>query len=113
MNSIFNSIPSCKSELDLFATYPTNVQILENEIIEILHRIHECALDFFEHDDAEEKERGGDCSRDSEALPWDCAAEEDGAETLNDGSHGVEIHEEGVFFRNHAPSTFIAILNYL
>ena len=35
MNSIFNSIPSCKSELDLFATYPTNVQILENEIIEI------------------------------------------------------------------------------
>jgi len=68
----------------------------------ILNCIHEGALDFFEHDDSEEKERGGDCGGDSEALPWDCAAQEDGAETLNDGSHGVEIHEESVFFRNHA-----------
>jgi hypothetical protein len=67
-----------------------------------LHRVHEGALDFFEHDDAEEKERGGDCGGDSETLPWDCAAEEDGAETLNDGGHGVEIHEESVFFWNHA-----------
>ncbi len=67
-----------------------------------LHRIHECALDFFEHYNAEEKQHGSNGSGNSEALPWDCAAEEDGAETLNEGGHGVEIHEEGVFFRNHA-----------
>ena len=67
-----------------------------------LHRVHEGRLDFFEHHDSEEKQRGGNGSRDSESLPWDCAAEEDGAETVNDGSHGVEIHEEGVSFRNHA-----------
>ncbi len=68
----------------------------------ILHRVHEGALDFFEHDDAEEQQHGSNGSGDSEALPWDCAAEEDGAEAFDDGSHGVEIHEEGVFFRNHA-----------
>ena len=68
----------------------------------ILHRIHECALDFFEHDDAEEKQHGSNSSGNSEALPWDCAAEEDRAEALDDGSHWVEIHEESVFFRNHA-----------
>ena len=67
-----------------------------------LHRVHEGALDFFEHDDSKEKQHGSDGSGDSESLPWDCAAEEDGAEALDDGGHGVEIHKEGVFFRNHA-----------
>ena len=67
-----------------------------------LHSVHEGALDFFEHDDAEEKQHGSNGSGDSEALPWDCAAEEDGAEALDDGGHGVEIHEESVFFRNYA-----------
>ena len=51
---------------------------------------------------AEEKQHGGGGSGNSEALPWDCAAEEDGAEALDDGGHWVEIHEEGVFFGNHA-----------
>jgi hypothetical protein len=68
----------------------------------ILHSVHERALDFFEHDDAEEKQHGGDGGGDSKALPWDCAAEEDGAEALDDRAHGVEIHEESVFFRNYA-----------
>ena len=67
-----------------------------------LYRVHECALDFFEHHDAEEKQRGGDRGSDSQALPWDCAAEEDGAEALDDRCHGVEVQEEGVFFRNNA-----------
>ena len=67
-----------------------------------LHRIHKSALDFFEHNDAEKKESGGDRRSDSQALPWDCAAEEDGAEALDDRCHGVEIHEESVFCRNYA-----------
>lgn len=67
-----------------------------------LNSIHEGALDFFEHDDAEEKQHGSNGSGNSEALPWDFAAEEDGAEALDDRCHGVEVHEEGVFFRNHA-----------
>jgi hypothetical protein len=32
MNTINNSSPCCKSELDLFATYPTNLQILEKKV---------------------------------------------------------------------------------
>jgi len=67
-----------------------------------LHRIHKGALNFFEHNDADEKQCGGDRSGDSQALPGDCAAEEDGAEALDDRCHGVEIHEESVFFRNYA-----------
>jgi len=67
-----------------------------------LHRVHEGALDFFEHDDAEEEERGGDDGGDSEALPWDRASEVDGTESFDDWGHGVEVQEEGVFFRNQA-----------